>query len=129
MSMSRSTIQRKTILDTLKSFNTHPSAETIYREIQKDYPAISKATVYRNLRQLSESGIITQVSVIDDAARYDGRVDLHYHFHCKKCGGVLDVEMDGVQGIEDVVRDMYGFQVDKHSIIFTGTCGDCAKDE
>jgi len=125
MATSRNTIQRKIILDTLKSYVTHPSAETLYAEIHKNYPSISKATVYRNLRQLSEAGVISQLAVIDDVARYDGRTDTHYHCNCKVCGAVFDAEIDCFVGIESLIRDKHGFDVDRHDVMFTGTCRDC----
>ena len=125
MNVARNTIQRQIILDALKSIGDHPSAEALYAEIQKNYPSISKATVYRNLRQLSEAGMISQLAVIDDVARYDGRTDTHYHCNCKVCGAVFDAEIDCFAGIGDIIRDKHGFDVDRHDVMFTGTCRDC----
>jgi len=126
--MPRTTIQREIILDTLKTFDTHPSAETLYAEINKNHPTISKATIYRNLRQLSEIGEIMQLAVIDDSARFDGRLDSHYHCNCKKCGAVFDVEMACFSGINDIVQEKYNFAVDRHDVIFIGICKECAHE-
>jgi len=124
--MKRNTLQRQIILDTLKALDTHPTAEDLYKEIQKTYPSIGMATVYRNLRQLAENGLIIQIATLDDVARYDGCAHLHYHFYCKVCGGTFDLEMDLIDGIENGIADKYGFRVDSHDIIFTGACSKCA---
>jgi len=123
--MSRNTVQKKIILDSLKKFNTHPGVEEVYTEIVKDHPSISKATVYRNLKRLVEEDEILQISVTDDVSRFDGCADLHYHFKCKQCNGIFDLDLDSVQNIEQQVSDTYGYQVDRHDIIFTGTCINC----
>ncbi|MCL2571471.1 MAG: transcriptional repressor [Defluviitaleaceae bacterium] len=125
MSLKRNTIQRQIILDTLKRFNTHPSVDVLYTVIHKSHPTISKATVYRNLRQLAGEGIITQMAVSDDVARYDGTSEPHYHFSCKVCNKIFDLDMDCVEGIDDQIRSKYGYKVDKHEILFVGTCQDC----
>ncbi|MCL2376540.1 MAG: transcriptional repressor [Defluviitaleaceae bacterium] len=123
--MKRNTVQRQIILDTLKALDTHPTAEDLHKEIQKKYPSIGIATVYRNLRQLTESGLVLQIATLDGVARYDGCADPHYHFHCKTCGGAFDLELNLIDGIEEAVESKYGFQVDSHEVTFTGTCTKC----
>jgi len=124
--MQRATIQRKIILDTLKTFVTHPSAETLYAEICKNHPAISKATVYRNLRQLAESGEIAQIAAVDGSARYDGRTETHYHCNCKKCGSIFDAEIvTPIDDVNNLVQKKYGFRVSRHDMIFIGLCKTC----
>jgi len=125
MSAKRNTVQRQIILDSLKDFNTHPSVDLLYAQIHKIHPTISKATVYRNLHQLAKERAITQLAVIDDVARYDGRADVHYHFTCKICNKIIDIEMDCINGIDDAVANKHGLLIDKHEILFIGTCEEC----
>ena len=125
MAAKRNTIQRQIIRDALNGFKTHPSVDEIYSAIQKIHPTISKSTVYRNLNQLSKDGEIMQIAVTDDVARYDGCCDPHYHCSCKVCGSISDVDMEYVEGIDQKVSSDYGFNVEKHDIIFVGTCKDC----
>ena len=123
--MKRNTVQRQIILDTLKTLDTHPTVEDLHKEIQKNYPSIGMATVYRNLRQLTEQGLIMQIATLDDVARYDGCADPHYHFHCKVCKGTFDLEIDLINGMENVIKNKYGFRVDSHDVTFTGACAKC----
>lgn len=125
----RKTIQRQLILQTVQKLRSHPTAEEVYQEIQKKHPTISKATVYRNLHQLSESGEINQVTLPSSPERFDERLPQHYHFSCKKCGDILDVDMDYLSGINESVQRAYGFQVDEHDLIFKGICPKCKTKE
>jgi len=125
MNVKRNTVQRQIIINTLKEFKSHPSVDVLYAEIYKTHPTISKATVYRNLRMLSEEGLIKQIAVSDDVARYDGCVKVHYHFSCKLCNKIFDLEMDMLEGIDNNVQDSYGVKVDGHEILFSGTCAEC----
>ena len=95
-------------------------------EIQSIHPTISKATVYRNLRQLAQSGLVNQLLLPDSVERYDGNICQHYHFKCKSCSGVFDVEIDYVVGIDDVVRQKYDCRVSGHDVVFTGVCPKCS---
>jgi len=124
--MMRNTVQRQIILDTLKSLKTHPTAEDLHKEIQKKYPSIGMATVYRNLRQMTESGIIAQIATTDDAARYDGNAEQHYHFHCAACGMTFDLEIEMISDeFEAAIEEKYDIRIDKHDISFIGTCSTC----
>ena len=125
MSGQRNTVQRQIIIDTLRKLNTHPTVDEIYAEIHKEHPSISKTTVYRNLRQLADNGIIRQVLLPDGLERYDERTNQHYHFRCKNCGCIFDVDIDYLAGINNTVQGKYGIQVDEHDVIFSGVCLQC----
>jgi len=125
---SRSTVQKQIILDTLKSINTHPSVDELYSKIQKSHPSISKATIYRNVRQLAEKGIILQIAVANDVSRYDGCTDFHQHFICNNCGNIFDLKIDCAQVSEKfnaTIQNNFGHVVDNCIISFEGTCLNC----
>ena len=123
--MTRNTPQRQIILGALQSLSTHPTSEVLYEKIHEKYPSISKATVYRNLRQLAEIGLISQIPVMDEAARFDGKIENHYHFKCKNCGGIFDLDVELFQGLEILVSNKHGHIVDRHDIVLTGICIEC----
>ena len=125
MNIQRNTVQRQIVLDALKKLNKHPTIDEIYAAIHSSHPSISKATVYRNLRQLAANRIIRQVSLLDGLERYDARTGQHYHFKCVKCGNILDVEIEYLADINYVVQRKYCVQVDEHDIVFSGTCMEC----
>ena len=125
MDRQRNTVQRQIVWDALKKLNNHPSTENIYAEIHREHPSISRATVYRNLRQLAANGVIRQISLSDGLERYDSRNDQHYHFKCKDCGGIFDVDIEYLAGINETVQGKYGVMVDEHDVVFSGICQNC----
>jgi Fe2+ or Zn2+ uptake regulation protein len=106
----------------------HSTVDELYVKIQNDHPAISKTTVYRNLRQLAKDGVIREVSLPDGLERYDERASRHYHFKCRNCGKIFDVDMAYIAEIDDTVQTEYGFQVDEHELVFKGLCDKCGKN-
>ena len=123
--MIRNTVQRQIILEALKKINAHPTVEEICMEIHQDHPAISKATVYRNLKKLAENNNIRRILLPEELERYDERTDQHYHFQCKNCGRIIDVDMEYLAGINTAVQGKYGVQVDGHDVVFSGVCQKC----
>jgi len=121
----RNTVQRQIILDALRNLKTHPAIDEIYAEIHKEHPSISKTTVYRNLRKIANDGLIRKVSLPDGLERYDGCIDPHYHFKCKECGGIFDVNIQYLTDINDMVHAKHGFSVDEHDMVFSGLCVKC----
>ncbi|MCL2203558.1 MAG: transcriptional repressor [Defluviitaleaceae bacterium] len=124
----RNTVQKQIILDTLKRFDAHPSVDELHAEIKKSHPAISKATVYRNLKQLAEKGVVMQIAVANDVARYDGGTDFHHHFICDVCGGVYDIDAERGEAPADSyarIQKKYGFAVERSMTSFFGMCAAC----
>ena len=125
----RSTIQRQIILDTLARLHQHATAEEVYQAIHTQHPTISKATVYRNLQAFAQQGDLVPLQIEGDATRYDHRLMQHYHFVCKRCDAIFDVDISPVEHINQNVQEQYGFEVDTHEIVFRGICPTCAANQ
>ncbi len=125
--IKRNTIQRKLVLDAVRELGCHASAEEIYAKVLLIYPNISKGTVYRNLKLLSDAGEIIKLSNIDSIDRYDHNCHKHYHFICDNCNKVFDVEMDYLDNLMDNVKIQSGFLYTGHTLSFKGICSECIK--
>lgn len=123
--MQRFSRKRQSILNCLASTKEHPTAEWIYSEIKKEYPDLSLATVYRNLSQLKEEGIVRSVGTVDGKERYDACLAPHAHAVCVKCGRVLD--LPSVKVPDTVSDDFAGFKVITAELTFSGICGKCSE--
>ena len=123
----RNTIQRAIVLETVNKLKCHATADEVYREIIKEHPSISKATVYRNLNLLSEMGEIRRLETPGSADRFDHITGNHCHVKCTVCGRVFDVDMEYVSGLESGIRDAHGFDFAGYDIIFHGVCPECKK--
>ena len=119
---TRNTIQRQLVLETVRSMYGHPDAEQIYRKIAKEHPHISKATVYRNLHHLAETGAIQRLEMREGADRYDLRTDAHHHMYCRICGRLYDAP-DGA--VRTLLAPPQGFCVEAIRLELVGVCADC----
>ena len=117
--------QREAIKQCLMSRHDHPTAEMIYRSIKDDYPNISLGTVYRNLSLLSELGEIDKITVTGGPDRFDGKTVPHYHFFCRKCGCIMDLELTFSEGLNALAAARFPGVIEKHTLQFTGICPDC----
>ncbi len=125
MKKTRKTIQKNLVLETLINMKNHPTADQLFTEIQKKYPAISKATVYRNLDCLSKTGQIKHIEMPDSADRFDHFTANHYHIKCVICAKTEDVDMPYFDKIEEKIKDKKGFTIETHDLVFKGICGEC----
>lgn len=83
----------KKIYDIVNASREHITADKVYEELQKIYPAVSLATVYNNLNKLCDAGIIRRISLENSPVRYD-RSEKHDHLICQKCGKLSDICFD-----------------------------------
>ena len=124
--MQRYSKKRQAILDCLRGTESHPTAEWIHERLRDQFPDVSFATVYRNLSQMKEAGLIRSVGVVDGRERFDGRSAPHSHVVCEKCGCIVDmmaisVSPDQIKKAEELT----GFSVTDGSVRFLGVCGRC----
>ena len=121
--------QREAIKIFLAGCIDHPTADMIYMAIREEYPNISLGTVYRNLSFLVDRGEILKLSLEGKADRFDGTVYPHYHFCCKSCGAVSDLEMPEQMEINRLAERYFDGKIEGHQLIFYGQCSDCLKEK
>lgn len=117
--------QRESIKRYLDSHRIHPTAETVYRSMQEEYPNISLGTVYRNLNLLAELGEILRISPGSGPDRYDGNIQPHYHFVCTECGQVLDLDMEPQTHLNALAKERFDGTITGHATHFFGLCPKC----
>jgi Fe2+ or Zn2+ uptake regulation protein len=88
----RCTPQRYGVMAFLMEHPGHPTAAEIFEAVNRLDPRSSRATIYNNLRDLVEAGLVREVAVEGRAARFDARGIRHHHFICDRCGNVEDME-------------------------------------
>lgn len=125
MTIKRNTIQRQLTLDTVLALMDHPTADEVYETIRLKYPDISKGTVYRNLRDLSEAEQIRKISLPSEADKFDHISKPHYHVRCVKCGNLADINVEYMLELDEKIMELTGLQLEGHEIFFKGTCFNC----
>lgn len=117
--------QREIILNTLKENVVHPTAEYLYGILHEKNPNISMATLYRNLNQLAEKGIIKKIDGLEAPSHFDHNTHEHFHFICDKCKKVFDVSVDIAPDVVERTQKETGFEVKGYDIALHGLCDAC----
>ena len=132
----RITIPRQIILEVLDKSEEHPSAEEIYLQVHKIYPAIGLTTVYRTLELLVNIGLVSKFDFGDGRARYEllrnsKEPSHHHHLICTKCSRIInyidfvDEELELIEKTEKELSKKYNFEIQNHIIQFYGLCDKC----
>ena len=121
------TPQRLAILGFLKGNKSHPSAEDIFKAVQKQFPTMSFATVYNTLEALKNKGNIQELKIDPAKKRYDPDNTIHHHLICIKCKSILDIFKDFKLNLSD--EWTHDFDLHGNSIEFFGLCRKCKKKD
>lgn len=117
--------QREAIKEYLMHTTSHPTADTVYSKVRKEFPNISLGTVYRNLNLLAELGEAIKITTPYGGDRFDGNPLPHYHVCCTCCGNVYDLDMELLSKINSLAQESWNGEIDSHDILFYGTCNEC----
>ncbi len=120
----RLSFQRLKVLEYLDSHLTHPTADQIYCNVQKEIPSLSKTTVYSTLTALEEAGLVRAINIEGHETRFDIRTEGHGHFKCESCDRIYDfpADMDAL-----VPGELDRFDIRDKNLYFKGTCPECQK--
>lgn len=122
------TPQRMAIYSLLCASTSHPTAESVWEEVKKDFPAISFNTVYTTLSTLEQSGLIQRLHVGSNIAHYDANTAPHVHLQCETCGRVEDYHHDCGVDLSKIGQEIglqAGFVIDKVELNLYGQCSHC----
>ncbi|MFH1542735.1 MAG: Fur family transcriptional regulator [bacterium] len=114
--------QRLKVLEYLRDNRTHPTVDEIYQALKKSLPTISKTTIYNTLYTFIEAGLVSEITVCCQEARYDYVTQQHAHFLCKDCGAVEDIVDIKYPKIG---KEVDGHQVEDMMVYVKGICSKC----
>ncbi|NMC59852.1 MAG: transcriptional repressor [Candidatus Methanofastidiosa archaeon] len=122
------TNQRVEILEYIRNSSIHPTVDDVYRAVKKKLNRISKATVYQNLKFLSEKGIIQEVN-IKGVSRFESKVIPHHHLICKNCGRIMDFESKELTEFSlKIIKELNEFHIESTTTNFYGACTICKQN-
>ena len=119
-------IQRVKILEYLRNYQTHPTADMIYQSLVDDIPTLSKTTVYNTLKTFTEKGILLSLSLFENEVRYEYNTEPHIHFKCMKCNKIYDLDHSFDHYNNNLVD---GHKILEHHVNLKGICKVCLKEE
>lgn len=123
----RLTGQRRLILDQFLKTDRHLSQDEIYLALRSH--GVGRATVFRTLKMLQESGLVSPVVGRDGVSRFEVELDRPHHDHliCVQCGRIQEVRWPALEKIQDEACRKAGFTPKWHRHEVFGLCKDCAK--
>lgn len=117
--------QRLLILDYLIMNPTHPTADTIYKDLKKIDPVISQATVYNTLNLLVDHKLVKELDFNMASKRYEFKKINHGHFICESCGLIEDLDVDGIE----YPKSLKDYEIDNVEVIYRGVCPKCLEND
>jgi Fur family peroxide stress response transcriptional regulator len=123
----RLTRQRAAIYTALAGTTSHPTADDLYRTVKRHHPMISRNTVYYTLGVLRQAGLVQEVNVGHEVARFDGNVTVHHHLICVDCRQIVDVMDEGLNRLAVSREQASGFRILGHRVEFHGYCAGCQR--
>jgi Fur family ferric uptake transcriptional regulator len=105
------TAERQAVFDQLFARHEHVEADEILVRLRTRGKKISRATIYRTLELLVDSGVVGRVRVGEIGYRYERlRAGEHHdHLICNECGRVIEFFEPRIESLQDEVCDRYGF--------------------
>ncbi|MDD5465582.1 MAG: transcriptional repressor [Candidatus Omnitrophica bacterium] len=121
--------QRKEILHIFLGIDKHLTANELYMSVQKKYPAIGYATIYRTLKLLCECGLCRELSFEDGTTRYEHLYGHQHHDHliCTKCGRFVEVVDPQIESLQEKLAKQHGFYPQRHRMELYGVCKRCKR--
>lgn len=119
----RMTTPRKAVLQAVDRAGGPFSIEEIYDAA----PEVGRATAFRTMKLLQETGVVCRVPLEDGSVRYQlaESETHHHHLVCSTCGSVSEFSDHALdRGIEKNA-DTAGFELDGHSVELYGRCSSC----
>jgi len=123
----KSTPQRTAIYQALVHSKAHPTAEDLFAQVSPAYPMLSLNTVYYTLGVLRTAGLVQEVNIGHDRARFDANLSPHHHVICLGCQTILDVidpRLNRLTSPSGLPKD---FEIINHQVAFRGYCGPCRR--
>lgn len=128
------TKQREMLLNYFEALpGIHVTAGDVCEYLKAEGAAIGQSTVYRQLENLVDEGIIKKYTIDGDSpacfeyVEPDSHIEGEVCFHCKcrKCGKLIHLHCDELEEMQSHLIREHGFQMDPVRTVFYGLCERC----
>jgi Fur family transcriptional regulator, ferric uptake regulator len=124
---SRVTSSRRILLEVLFAAEGHMSAEELADAVQARAPDVHLSTIYRNLEELEQLGVIAHSHLGHGPSSYLLASHAHAHFICADCGTMIEAPEEMFRGLARSARERLGFSIDPKHFAILGRCADCSR--
>ena len=118
----RSTSPRRAVVNAIAGQNKHFTAE----ELREQLPGVGRATIYRSLKLLVDSGVLCRVLLEEGDLHYQlSHRGHHHHLLCVECGSSQDLLGCDIEDLLQTVSAAHDFQLSGHWLEVYGRCQGC----
>ena len=124
------TRERVELLEAILQAPRHFEAEDLIRVVREQNGRASRATIYRTLALLEESGILRKATFGHNRHFYESVVGRHHHDHlvCVRCARIQEFEEDRIEELQVAICKRFGFEIVDHVHEIFGICTECRRD-
>ena len=117
----RITGQRKLIIKVLQKSKDHPDVEELFKRANAINNKVSIATVYRTVRLLQDTGILSRLEFNDGKSRFEDAVREHHdHLIDIDSGEVIEFVDNEIEKIQNKIAERLGFDLVGHKLELYG---------
>jgi Fur family ferric uptake transcriptional regulator len=123
------TKERTAVLKEVFSFHGHFDPEHLYLRIKDSGSKASRASVYRTLNLLVESGLVEKVTRTDKGSVYEHTFGHTHHDHmvCDLCGSINEFYSEKLENLQKEICIANAFDGRNHTLEIRGQCAECKK--
>jgi Fur family ferric uptake transcriptional regulator len=127
----RNTSERETIIDEIFSIHGHFDVDELFLRLRNKKKRISKASLYRTIPLLIDSGLIKEAYFENGHLHYEHIYGHKHHCHlrCVSCGRIIEFADDEIGAIQNRIGEKYNFAITAHRFELQGYCPQCAQRE
>jgi Fur family ferric uptake transcriptional regulator len=122
----RYTDQQRDMVVFIFSKHNHFDADQLVEEMKQQGLQVSRATVYRTLSKLVDAGLLRRLDIGPRMYyEHDYGYPQHEHLVCQKCHKVIEFQYPEIDSALNDICQQQGFQLEGHSFVIRGICGEC----
>lgn len=120
----RQTPERFAVLEEVYATGDHVDADELYLRLKQKGMRVSRATVYNTLELLMECDLVVRHQFGSNQARYERAYSYWQHDHliCMDCGELFEFCDPRLQSIQEMVAEIYQFEIKNHALNMYGRC-------
>ncbi|MCI0494604.1 transcriptional repressor [candidate division KSB1 bacterium] len=126
----KSSKRRDLIFEHILQIQGHFTVDNIYQEICKIDPGIGIATIYRTVKLLVASGVLTEQTFGEKKGWFeiaDQKFEHHDHMICTSCGKIIEFHNKVIESNTYQIARTHRFIIYSHKLEIFGLCNTCQK--